>query len=48
MDEDARHLETVRYSKNDELIFQQMKGVVIALREELRKTAGMKDRLLAV
>jgi hypothetical protein len=48
MDEDARHLDTVRYSKNDELIFQQMKGVVIALREELRKTAGMKDRLLAV
>ena len=48
MDEDARHLDTVRYSKNDELIFQQMKGVVIALRVELRKTAGMKDRLLAV
>ena len=48
MDEDARHLDEVRYSRNDEPVFLQMRGVVIALREELSKTVRQKDRLLAV
>jgi hypothetical protein len=37
MNEDARKLEDVRYSKNDEQIFFQMRSVVLALREELLK-----------
>lgn len=36
--EDARHLEEVKYSKNDEGVFLEMKKVVKALSEELRKT----------
>ena len=35
MNEDARKLEDVRYSKNDEQIFFQMRTVVVALQEEL-------------
>ena len=35
MNEDARKLEQVKYSKNDEQIFFQMRTVVVALREEL-------------
>lgn len=35
MNEDARKLEQVKYSKNDEQIFFQMRSVVVALREEL-------------
>ena len=37
MFEDPRHLESVRYSKNDESVFFQMKEVVIALQKELNK-----------
>lgn len=37
MNEDARKLEQVKYSKNDEQIFFQMRNVVVALREELQK-----------
>ena len=37
MNEDARRLELVKYSKNDEQIFFQMRAVVVALREELLK-----------
>jgi hypothetical protein len=37
MNEDARKLEQVKYSKNDEQIFFQMRNVVVALREELHK-----------
>ena len=36
--EDARHLENVRCSKNDEVVFQEMTRVVRALTDELRKT----------
>ena len=39
MKEDARHMDDVKYSKNDEQIFFQMKEVVVALAEELEKTA---------
>lgn len=42
MNEDARNLDTVKYSKNDETIFFQLKGVVIALTEELQKTANIR------
>jgi hypothetical protein len=35
MNEDARKLEQVKYSKNDEQLFFQMRTVVVALREEL-------------
>ena len=37
MNEDARYLECVRYSKNDEAVFLQMREVVTALRAELQK-----------
>ena len=37
LNEDARQLEKVRYSKNDEQEFCQMRTVVIALRQELQK-----------
>lgn len=37
MNEDARHLDNVRYSKADESVFLQMKEVVTALYSELRK-----------
>mgnify|MGYP007069923172 CR=1 FL=1 len=36
--EDARHLDSVKYSKNDEYAFLEMKKVVIALEQELDKT----------
>ena len=39
MNEDATHLENVRYSKNDEEAFFQMREVVVALDSELQKTA---------
>jgi hypothetical protein len=39
MNEDARKLDEVRYSKNDEQAFMQMRSVVVALREELQKTS---------
>lgn len=42
MDEDARQLESVKYSKNDKQVFLQMREVVIALGEELRKQTLMK------
>lgn len=38
MNEDARKLESVKYSKNDEQAFFQLRGVVVALAEELQKT----------
>ena len=38
MNEDARNLEQVRYSKNDEAVFIQMREVVKALYAELQKT----------
>lgn len=38
MNEDPEHLETVKYSKNDEPAFFQMREVVVALERELSKT----------
>lgn len=38
MNEDPRSLKSVKYSKNDESVFFQLKEVVIALQRELRKT----------
>ena len=40
MNEDARKLESVKYSKNDEQAFFQLRGVVVALAEELQKTTN--------
>ena len=40
--EDARKLDSVRYSKNDEGVFKEMKRVVTALDGELRKTIEYK------
>ena len=37
MSEDARRLDSVRYSKADESVFLQMRQVVIALNDELQK-----------
>ncbi len=37
MNEDARYLDSVRYSQNDEAVFFQMKDVVNALRTELHR-----------
>ena len=37
MNEDPRQMDAVRYSKNDESVFLQMRQVVIALQEELQK-----------
>jgi len=37
MNEDARYMESVRYSKADEQVFLQMRQVVVALKEELQK-----------
>lgn len=39
MNEDARNLEHVRYSKSDEAVFLQMREVVIALKNELQEQA---------
>ena len=38
LNEDPHHMESVKYSKNDEQAFLQMRGVAIALNEELQKT----------
>lgn len=38
MNQDARNLEEVQYSKNDEQIFFQMREVVVELEKELLKT----------
>ena len=40
MNEDSRNLDNVRYSRNDEQMYFQMRAVVIALREELKKIAS--------
>ena len=37
MNEDPRQLDSVRYSKNDEQVFHQLKSVVVALSQELQK-----------
>ena len=42
LNEDARQIDNVRYSKNDEGAFMEMKRVVVALDEELRKTIDFK------
>ena len=41
MNEDATHLENVKYSKNDEEVFFQLREVVVALDRELLKTTLM-------
>lgn len=38
LNEDPRHMENVRYSKNDEGVFYLLRDVVYALRQELQKT----------
>ena len=45
MNEDARRLEAVKYSKNDEQAFFQMRGVAMALKRELE---NMKEIKVAV
>lgn len=42
LNEDARHMESVKYSKNDEGVFLEMRGVAIALDEELQRTNDYK------
>lgn len=42
MNEDARHMESVKYSKNDEGVFLELREVAIALEEELQKTTEYK------
>ena len=42
LSEDARQLDKVKYSKNDEGAFHELKKVVIALDEELQKTIEYK------
>ncbi len=37
LNEDPRQLDSVRYSKNDEQVFYQLKSVVVALSQELQK-----------
>ena len=43
MNEDARYLDKVRYSRDDEPVFMQMRDVVNALRAELVKTHMKKQ-----
>lgn len=43
MNEDPRQMENVRYSKNDESVFFQMKNVVNALRRELQNTTYFEE-----
>ena len=43
MNEDARYLDQVKYSKNDEKQFYQMRSVVLALDEELKKTTQITE-----
>lgn len=38
MNEDARYLDSVKYSKNDEQMFFQLREVVVELEKELRQT----------
>lgn len=38
MNEDARHIENVKYSKNDEQVFFQMREIALELDKELEKT----------
>lgn len=42
MNEDPRNMEQVKYSKNDEQTFFQMRSVFVALREELQFIASKK------
>ena len=42
MNEDPRNMDQVRYNKNDEQIFFQLRSVVVALREELQFIASKK------
>ena len=42
MNEDARKLEQVKYSKNDEAVFFQMREVVNALQRELQNTTDFE------
>ena len=44
LSEDARHLENVKYSKNDEGAFLELRKVVKALGEELQKTIDASPR----
>ena len=43
MNEDPRQMENVKYSKNDENVFFQMKNVVNALRRELQNTTYFEE-----
>ena len=45
LSEDARNLDQVRYSKNDEGAFLEMRQVVVALDEELKKTTRIPAQL---
>lgn len=38
MNEDARHMESVKYSKNDEQVFFQMREIALELDKELEKS----------
>lgn len=42
MNEDARHIENVKYSKNDEQVFFQMREIALELDKELKKTKENK------
>lgn len=42
MNEDPRNMESVKYNKNDENVFFQMREVVTALSQELQKTTEME------
>ena len=43
MNEDPRQIENVKYSKNDENVFFQLKNVVNALQRELRNSARLEE-----
>ena len=40
--EDATHMDSVRYSKNDEVVFRQLRSVALALDNELSRSKEMK------
>ena len=42
LNEDARHMESVKYSKNDEGVFMELRKVAIALDEELQRMNDYK------
>ena len=42
MNEDARNLDAVKYSKGDETVFFMLRSVVVALEQELMKTTSLK------